>query len=113
MVRQTPCLPYLGVHTVSTKASGLGRRSRCLGGLLHETGERQLRHVSNIGVGETTITAQRQHGGDALQEHVALLDRQHARHVHDDLRLGVRQANHVPDGGAASLACPLSANSGH
>ena len=43
MVRQTPCLPYLGVHTVSTKASGSGRRSRHIAGLLHETGERQLR----------------------------------------------------------------------
>ena len=57
MVCRTPCLPYLGVHTVSTKASGPGGRSRRIGGLLHETGERQLRHVSNIGVGETTITA--------------------------------------------------------
>ena len=43
MVRQTPCLPYLGVRTVSTKASGSGRRSRHIAGLLHETGERQLR----------------------------------------------------------------------
>ena len=34
MVRQTPCLPYLGVHTVSTKASGLGRRSHRIRGLL-------------------------------------------------------------------------------
>jgi hypothetical protein len=44
-------------------------------GRLDKNSHRQLRHVSNIGVGETTATAQRKHGGNALQKNVALLDR--------------------------------------
>ena len=42
------------------------------------------RRVSNIGVGETTATAQRKHGGNALQKNVALLDRDRASRGHDD-----------------------------
>jgi len=53
-------------------------------GRLDKNSHRQLRHVSNIGVGETTATAQRKHGGNALQKNVALLDRDRASRGHDD-----------------------------
>ena len=44
-------------------------------GLLHKTGERQLRHVHNIGVAKVPTPTQCQHGGDPLKINVALLDR--------------------------------------
>jgi hypothetical protein len=59
------------------------------------TGHRQLRYVSNIGVGETP--AHSQHGTDPLQECIAALDRQGTSRVHDDCKLGVGQRNHAPD----------------
>ena len=83
---------HTSVHTFP-RAGG----SRRVGGLLDKAGRRQLRDVGNVVVGEAAATAQCQHGGDALQKNVALLDRQHARRVHDDLKLIVGQANHVPE----------------
>jgi hypothetical protein len=41
----------------------VGRVSSRTNGSLHKTGHRQLRHVSNIGVGNSTATAQCEHGG--------------------------------------------------
>jgi len=51
--------------------------------------------TSATSFGESTATAYRQHGGNALQKRVALLDRQQAGRVHDDLKLGIGEANHV------------------
>ena len=56
-----------------------------------------MRHVGNIGVGETATAAQGQHGGNTLQKNIPLLDRQHTRCAHDNLQLGIGQANHGPD----------------
>ena len=64
---------------------------------MRQAGQCQLRHVGNIGVGETAAPAQRQHGGNALQKRVALLDRQQVGRVHDDLELDIGQANYVPE----------------
>ena len=53
--------------------------SRHIGGL-DQTGHCQPRHVGNVGVGEAAVTAQCEHGGDALQERLmrACLSNPHA-----------------------------------
>jgi hypothetical protein len=59
-------------------------------GLLDEAVQGKLGNVEHIGIATTVSTApQFEHGGDALQIKIALLHRQHARGVHDDLHLVV------------------------
>jgi hypothetical protein len=62
--------------------------------LLRQAGRRQLRHVGNIAIAVMTATAHRQHGGDALQVNVALLNRQRTRRTHDGGKLAVGERNH-------------------
>jgi len=62
------------------------------GRLLRQAGQRQLRHVGNIIVGETA--AHSQHGADPFQENRTPLDRQTVGSGHHDFQLRVGQANH-------------------
>ena len=50
---------------------------------------------TTVGIGEATATAHASMA--ALQKRVALLDRQQASRAHDDSKLGIGEANHVPD----------------
>ncbi|MGA6939639.1 MAG: hypothetical protein WB041_30305, partial [Pseudolabrys sp.] len=66
-------------------------------GGLHQTGHRQLCHISNIGIIETTPATHCQHGGDPLQIQITFLDRQRASHAHHGRKLIIGQPKHVPD----------------
>ena len=87
---------------------GLAVRVSGVGGLLDQSGNCQCRHISNIGIIETTTTTDRQHGGDPLQVQIPFLDRQRASHAHHGGKLIIRQAKHVPDDAAAVAKIKLA-----
>jgi hypothetical protein len=75
---------------------------------MHQSGQRQLRHIDHIGIAGMTTPAYRQHGGDPLQIQITLFDRHHMRRIHYDPELIVGKAKHVPDNAAAVAKIKLA-----
>jgi hypothetical protein len=57
---------------------------------MRQAGQRQLRHIGNIGIIEMAPATDGQHGGDALQINVTLLNRQRACSTSNRSQLLVR-----------------------
>jgi hypothetical protein len=82
-----------------------GAGSRRTNGSLHKAGLCQLRHVSNIRVGNVTAAAHYQHGGNALQINIALFNRHRARRVHHGRKLIIGQTKHAPEDNPEKAFC--------
>ena len=73
----------VGLRDLTHPASAFG---------MHQTAQRQPRHVANVAVGEVTITAHSQHRADTFQKNRTALNRHRLRNGHDNFQLGVDRA---------------------
>jgi hypothetical protein len=62
---------------------------------LDKTGQRQHRHIANIGIGEMTMPTHRQHGGKALQIQIPLLNWYRSGGIHNGSELIVGETQHA------------------
>ena len=88
-------LVMIGLVTMSYFFATQSKRRisrRGIGGL-HKPGQRQLRHIGHIGIGEAM--AHSQHRTAPFQKNRTALDRHSVRSGHDDFQLGVSQTNHA------------------
>ena len=78
-------MPKAAVAEGSERTISGDTSNRIVGARMDKTGYRQLRHVSNIAVGEAA--AYRQHRGASLQKNIALRLRQLRGDRHHDFQL--------------------------